>query len=475
MSVKSLSAQKLLLLLIFIQLVLIFGHIYYQLYYWPKENLRIVYLDSERVKSRLSPYGPGLEQELVDIFCRQNGLKATWSKVENLEEGLKKLRLGLADLFIGLTTKDEFQDDRIKFGPAYLRNNFIVVHNRFRFPLRRPDELCRVVVFIPDKEIFEQKLISYQKKLSCSIKAKRLIPKMEKLYQAITKNKARFALTDRISFNHWHPYFVDVRKTYSFDDTFDYKWCWSTRYSELNSMLTVFWDNFFGSTEFFRLKEKYYGFFPSRIDYYELDHLMDIVELVLPKYDQYILEAARLYNIDPLLLVAMIYQESHFNPRAKSKTGVRGLLQLSLDTASYVGISNRIDPEQSILGGAKYLRFLGNKIIKEKGVNGWDGWFFALAAYNQGPGHLYDAMDLAKRLKKDHLSWMGLKEVFPLLSYKKYYRTVKRGYCRGFEAVDYVQSIRYYYYILHGLVVLGRPEAKHLASFLDFVPPDWPN
>jgi len=120
------------------------------------------------------------------------------------------------------------------------------------------------------------------------------------------------------------------------------------------------------------------------------------------------------------------------------------------------------------------VRFLVDK-IKTKGVTGWDRWFFALAAYNQGLGHLYDAMDLARRLKKNHLKWMGLKEVFPLLSYKKYYQTVKRGYCRGFEALDFVQSIRYYYYILHGLVVLARPEAKHLAHFPGFVPPDWPD
>ena len=466
--------QIFLFFLIFLQLIFIFGHIYCKLYYWSGETLRVIFLDCERVRSRLSPYGPGLEREIVDIFCRQNNLKATWSKVKNLHEGLQKLRLGLADLFIGLTTMDELEDDRVKFGPGYLKNNFIIVHNRFRFPLRRPDEVCEALILVPENEIFRRKLNIYQNQISCFIKSKFFSAQIRLLYKTLTENKARFALTDEINFKSWHPFFIDVLHTYTFDDSFQYKWCWSTRYTKLDKMLTDFWDNFAGSSEFLYLKEKYYGFFPSIIDSYELRHLLDIVEFVLPEYDQYILKAARLYNIDPLLLVAMIYQESHFNPRAKSKTGVQGLLQLSLSTANYLGISNRIDPEQSILGGARYVRFLVDK-IKTKGVTGWDRWFFALAAYNQGLGHLYDAMDLARRLKKNHLKWMGLKEVFPLLSYKKYYQTVKRGYCRGFEALDFVQSIRYYYYILHGLVVLARPEAKHLAHFPGFVPPDWPD
>jgi membrane-bound lytic murein transglycosylase F len=481
MSKKLLTEQFFLFFLFLAQLFFVMILIYHKLYYWPGDSLRVLWIDLEndgRFVNRpffsLSPYGPGLEMEMVDIFCRQNNLKPIWIKVSNLHEGLKKLRSGFADLLIGLTTVDEVKKDGVKFGPGYLKNNFIIVHNRFRYPLRRPDELCNALIFVPDTEIFRHKLNKYQNKILCSIKYKLFYGSIYDMYQALSENKARFALTDKITFQLLHPFFPDILQTYSFKDYFQYRWSWTTRYRELNDKLTRFWNHFAESKKYLYLKEKYYGFFPSKIDYYELRHLLKIVEWVLPEYDEYILEAAKKYKIDPLFLVAMIYQESHFNPMARSKTGVRGLLQLSLDTASYVGISDRVDPEQSILGGARYLRFLVNK-IKKKGVDGWDRWFFALAAYNQGPGHLYDAMDLARRLKKDHLRWMELKDVYPLLSYRRYYRTAKRGYCRGFEALDYVESIRYYYYILHGLVVLARPEAKHLTRFLDFIPSGWPD
>ena len=66
----------------------------------------------------------------------------------------------------------------------------------------------------------------------------------------------------------------------------------------------------------------------------------------------------------------------------------------------------------------------------------------ALAAYNVGMGHVLDARRLAKRLGKDPNKWQSLKGVLPLLSKKKYYKTLRYGYARGDEPVQYVQRIR---------------------------------
>jgi membrane-bound lytic murein transglycosylase F len=82
-------------------------------------------------------------------------------------------------------------------------------------------------------------------------------------------------------------------------------------------------------------------------------------------------------------------------------------------------------------------------------------------------GHLRDAMTLAQQQGRNKYSWQDVKEVFPLLSYRKYYQEAAHGYCRGIEVVDYVDSIRYYYYYLTGLVRLGRPESALLALVTD--------
>lgn len=105
--------------------------------------------------------------------------------------------------------------------------------------------------------------------------------------------------------------------------------------------------------------------------------------------------------------------------------------------------------------------------LEPLGLDPWNRWFFTLAAYNQGPGHLRDAIDLARQLGMSGKTWRDLKEVYPLLEKKRYGDMVKHGTCRGREAVRFVDSIRYYYYILHGIVRLSRPEAEHLGPLLD--------
>jgi membrane-bound lytic murein transglycosylase F len=141
----------------------------------------------------------------------------------------------------------------------------------------------------------------------------------------------------------------------------------------------------------------------------------------------------------------MVYQESHFNPRARSFTGVRGMMQLTLDTAKDMGIENRLDPKQSITGGVKYLKRLYERHDDAKDP---DRVLITLASYNVGRGHIVDAQKIAKENNLDPNSWHSLQEILPLLRYRKYYKKTKNGYCRGTEPVRYVNRIMTYYEIL---------------------------
>ena len=88
--------------------------------------------------------------------------------------------------------------------------------------------------------------------------------------------------------------------------------------------------------------------------------------------------AAKKHGIDPALLAGLVKQESGFDPNAGSPAGARGLTQLMPGTAAGLGVTNVLDPVQSLDGGAKYLRAqldaFGGDVTK------------ALAAYNAGPG-----------------------------------------------------------------------------------------
>jgi membrane-bound lytic murein transglycosylase MltF len=177
----------------------------------------------------------------------------------------------------------------------------------------------------------------------------------------------------------------------------------------------------------------------------------------LPRYRHLFDEAGRKYGIDPLFLAAMSYQESHWNADAESRTGVRGLMMLTEDTADAIGVTDRLDPRQSVFGGTKYLTQLRTQIDDEVGRP--DNDYYALAAYNVGLGHVEDAQEIARREGLDHTLWSHLRDMLPLLSNPAYYKTVKYGRARGHEPVRYVDSIRNYYLLLSELAAPVRPPA----------------
>lgn len=170
------------------------------------------------------------------------------------------------------------------------------------------------------------------------------------------------------------------------------------------------------------------------------------MESRLPKWRDKLQVAAAENNLDWLLLAALSYQESHWNPRAKSPTGVRGFMMLTLNTAKEMQIRNRLNPSQSIEGGSRYFRKMLDRVPDT--VTGPERIWFALAAYNVGYGHLQDARELTQQHGSNPNKWADVREYLPLLSKRQYYKFTTHGYARGHEAVRYVQHIRNFYTIL---------------------------
>ena len=166
----------------------------------------------------------------------------------------------------------------------------------------------------------------------------------------------------------------------------------------------------------------------------------------LPTYRKLFEDAGRRHESDPLFLAAMSYQESHWKPDATSQTGVRGLMMLTQDTADALGVTDRTDPRQSVLGGTRYLTQLKRRIDDEVGRP--DNNYYALAAYNVGLGHVEDAQEIVRRQGQDDRLWTNLRDALPLLSERAHYTTLKYGKARGHEPVRYVDAIRNYYSLL---------------------------
>lgn len=140
-------------------------------------------------------------------------------------------------------------------------------------------------------------------------------------------------------------------------------------------------------------------------DDYNQQHFAKALTEKLPNYKSSFQTHADEYNHDWELLVAMGYQESHLNANAISPTGVEGIMMLTNSTAKQMGVSNRVDPMQSIRGGAKYLELLKAEFAD---VPAPDRIWFALAAYNMGPYAVKDIQAKLSQGGKDANSWSNV-------------------------------------------------------------------
>ena len=211
-----------------------------------------------------------------------------------------------------------------------------------------------------------------------------------------------------------------------------------------------------------RLRERYYGH-NNRLDRMDAAAFITGINTTLPHYRRMFEEAALLTGSDWRLLAALAYQESQWDPLAISYTYVRGMMMLTEDTADDMNVSNRLDARESIMAGAKYLAMLKEKMPAS--IPEPDRTWMALAAYNQGYGHVEDARTLTSRTGMNPDSWSDVKKWMPMLNRRGYYTTLAHGYARGGEAVILVENIRNYYDMLKRLQPSQAPAEPEVISY----------
>lgn len=123
-------------------------------------------------------------------------------------------------------------------------------------------------------------------------------------------------------------------------------------------------------------------------------------------------------------------------------------MMLTKPTAATMGVQDRLDPEESIKGGAAYIEYIMQRLPVS--IPDDERIWFALAAYNMGYGHMLDVRKLTEQQGGDPNRWLDVKSRLPLLTQKKYYTQLNYGYARGHEAYRYVENIRRYQQSLVG-------------------------
>lgn len=415
--------------------------------------------------------GPtGFEYALTHLLAEELGVELNLETVFTLPDIFERLQRREADIAAAGLTLTKQRSARYQPTDAYYRLTPQVVYVAGQF---RP----RKIADLPGMTLAVLKGSSHAEQLQ-AIKRDE-VPELRwtevdeadtlQLLELLQEGAAELAVIDSNEFAVQQSLYP--RQKVAFDLGSEQEMVWYLPPEADNTRLLGFINDFFerlqedGSLE--RLRDQHLGHTDgvTRMNAFAFERAM---HRTLPTYRTLFKQVAREHQIDWHLLAAIAYQESQWNPKATSPTGVRGMMMLTRPTARDLGVDNRLDAEQSLRGGARYFKELMRRLPKS--VEQPDRTWMALAAYNVGLGHLRDARVLTEQQGGNPDLWQDVEMRLPLLQQSKYYKTTHYGYARGQEAVTLVQNIRHYFSVLEWQdITENQPLAPLPAE--DYFPP----
>ncbi|MCU7877541.1 MAG: membrane-bound lytic murein transglycosylase MltF [Candidatus Thiodiazotropha sp. (ex Lucinoma borealis)] len=388
----------------------------------------------------------GFEYDLVQLFAEQLDVKAHFIIPKRFDDLLPTVIKGDAHLAAaGLTITPE-RESEIRFGPSYQEITQQVIYRSGESRPRKVENLVGKDLHILAGSSHEEELQRLKEEYPALGWKIHTDQESAELMQMVQDNEIDFTIADSNEFAVTRRFMPFIKV--GFDLTEPQPLAWAMAHAEDDSLYKAMEEFFTRIREdgtLSQLIERHYGHI-GRLNFVELRTFIKHIRNRLPKYETLFKEAETMTGIDWRMLAAIGYQESHWNPKAKSPTGVRGIMMLTLAAAKQMKIESRLDPKQSIIGGARYLRFVEKKLPER--VPEPDRLWMTLAGYNVGFGHLEDARILTEHLGDDPDKWVEVKKHLPKLSLKKWYSSLKRGYARGKEPVNYVDNIRAYFELL---------------------------
>jgi len=386
----------------------------------------------------------GFEYDLAEAFSRHLNVELEiitpgWgAMIDSLEKGRGDL------VAAGLTITDQ-RAQRVDFSDEYMAVQQQVIVHRDNRSLEQIDDLTGVEVHVRPQTSYQQRLEELQQEgraiqmvLHANLPTEELIRRVAEKRIPTTIADSNIALLNR-------RYYPDVRIAFPIEEPQSLGWAVRKGDRRFLEAVNAFFEKIKENGTFGKIYERYYAGVQI-FDYVDLKKFHRRLETRLPRYQALIRKEAQRHGFDWRLIAAVVYQESHFDPEARSFTGVRGLMQVTRRTAEEMGISDRTDPAQSIQAGVGYLAILFDRFDEIQTRR--DRVLFTLASYNVGYGHVRDAQKIAAEKGWEAQKWSALKKALPLLRLPGYYRGTKYGYARGTEPVRYVDRVLLYYDII---------------------------
>lgn len=396
----------------------------------------------------------GFEYDLLKSYADYLGVALNITVAHTTKEAIELSKNPDIHITSAALAKTQLSEDQFNFGPSYNEVQQQVICYRGMLNTKNfpgdVEALAGLRVMIGEETSYSETIQSLQNEgfdLNVTLTSEY---STEELLQKVSNNEIDCTIANSDIYSINLRYFPEIAMAFTISGKEQLAWVLAPNSKGLESSMYEWLNVFNQSGAMAALKDHHNGYIMF-FDYYNTKMFYTRIKTRLPRFQELFSKAANDYDIAWTLLAAIGYQESHWNPNAKSFTGVRGLMMLTNNTARMLGVEDRVDPAQSIDGGARHIVEMLKLVPPE--VQGENRLKYALAAYNVGIAHVQDAMGLAKKLNKNENEWSDLKTILPLLAQKKYNKDLRYGYARGEEPVKYVESVYNYRDILENSIV----------------------
>lgn len=410
-----------------------------------KGEIRIGVLNSPR-SYYIGATGPqGLDYDLAVDFADSLNVKLKIIPKYNRKNLFRALAQKKIDIIAAGVIATPAIIEKYSLGPVYYSTSQQLVYKNGTWHPRRLSDLLKKTkkdktLGVLKDSLYEKTLIKLKVKYP-NLKWQSLSKNIETILHMVANKQLDFSIADSIDIAIIQQIQPEVAVAFNVTPPAPATWVMT---KEENSTLQAKVIEFFGeqtkNENIERLTNFYFGHL-NQFDYVDARAFVRALSDNLAHYEPLFKKYSG--ELDWRLIAAIAYQESHWNPRATSPTGVRGIMMLTQSTAKSVGVTNRLDPEQSIKGGVKYLKQILKRVPDS--VVAEDKIWFALASYNLGFGHILDARKLTSKLGGDPNIWSDVEQNLTKLSRAKYYKKLKYGYARGGETFIYINNIQRYY------------------------------
>jgi membrane-bound lytic murein transglycosylase F len=389
----------------------------------------------------------GFEYSLVKGFADSLGLKLVLDNNTDTNAMLEGVISGQYHLAAAGLTAQESRGKAVNFAAPFMQLTQQLIYNARLRPPASIKELANKEVLILASESHSARIKALRATFPELQWREVVNAEMIDLLEMVNKGEADYAVVDSTVYSLNRYSYPKAELAFDVSDPQPVAWVFpQSNDSTLFDAAQKYLQSIKADGTLARVTEEFFDRHIEEVTSGEAMAFTYQLEQRLPQWVDHMKSAATEFNLDWQLLAAISYQESHWLPDAVSHTGVKGLMMLTKNTARAMGISDRKDPKQSIYGGAKYLSILFERLPKR--IQGEDRFNMALAAYNQGLGHLEDARVLTERMGGDPTKWEDVRKYMPLLSKQQYYSRAKHGYMRGWEPVKFVDNVRNYYKII---------------------------